>query len=95
MCVYCMCAEWADKWWPDPGRTAPRPDDWPVIPPAPWRKKQVEEFEEILERIQKLEEQVGGCPCPDEEKTDFLEDIKRRLDRISEDIGDEIGGDAP
>lgn len=85
MCVYCMVADHIHRYWPYPDDTSPIiPPAKPFIPPREWTWPQFNEFEDILRRVKELEEKVGGCPCPNEDKTAFLEDIKRRLEAIDE-----------
>ncbi len=66
MCVYCMVADWGRK----------------VLPVDRWTRPHFDEFQEILRRIKKLEDAQGGCPDEDPTKTDFLDDIRRRLDEL-------------
>ena len=82
MCTYCMMADHIHRYWPYPGDPNPMPLTVPATPVRDWTWPQFNEFEDILQRIKALEEKVGGCPCPDEDKTAFLENIKRRLESI-------------
>ena len=79
MCVYCMMADHAKKWWPDP---AIPNREFPWAYPVPWTRKQLDEFEDILRRIKDIEDRLGGCPCEEPEKLDYLKDIRKRLDGI-------------
>ena len=84
MCVYCMVADHIHRYWPYPEdpNPMPLPPTVPTIPVREWTWPQFNEFEDILRRVKELEEKVGGCPCPNEDKTAFLVDIKRRLEAI-------------
>ena len=82
MCVYCMIADHYHTYWPYPGDPNPMPQTVPTVPVREWTWPQFSEFEDILRRVKELEDKVGGCPCPNEDKTAFLDDIKRRLEAI-------------
>lgn len=93
MCVYCMVADYAHKWYPDPAApwvsptTAPPPlfpqvpsPQMPPIQPHKWTRQELDEFEDILRRIKDIEDKAGGCPCEDPSKLDFLKDIRARIE---------------
>lgn len=92
MCVYCMLADWVHKWVPSPKPSTfpvqpwtpwtPMPSPTPVTPPVEWNRPQYEELIDILAKIKDMEDRLGGCPCEDDSKMDFLREIKERLDLI-------------
>lgn len=97
MCVYCMIADWGHRWMPDdyfrqpPRRdTLPLPQVPPTSPFAPfdrgWPREMLDQFEDILKRVKEMEDKLGGCPCEEPEKMDFLKAIRERLDAIDKKI---------
>lgn len=57
----------------------------PISPlPAPWTQEQLDEALEILRKVKEMEDALGGCPCEDATKLDFLKEIQARLDRLKE-----------
>ena len=93
-----MMADWIYKYYPWPTPTTPL-NPWPsyvppmtppfpVAPfnpqPTPWTREQLEEAEDILARIKDMEEKLGGCPCEDPSKMDFLKEIRKRLDALEQ-----------
>lgn len=88
MCIYSMISDWVHKYYPyewDPNHPfphAPNPFDTPATPVFPWTRPQLDELEDILKRVKDLEERAGVCPCPEEGKQDFLDQIRKRLDEI-------------
>lgn len=90
MCIYCMAADHAHKWYPDPAApwvpptSPPYPliptSPVPVIPPRKWTRQELDEFEDLLKRIKDIEDKAGGCPCEDPSKLDFLKDIRARIE---------------
>jgi hypothetical protein len=59
-----------------------------VEPPAPvekvpeWTRQQYDDLTDILQRVKDMEDRLGGCPCEDASKMDFLKTIKDRLDAL-------------
>lgn len=94
MCVYCMIADWIHQYTPDPYYPTPSipisPLPYsPVIPlqpppQKPWTQEQLDQILDILRRVKEMEDALGGCPCEEPGKMDFLKDIQTRLDRIEE-----------
>ena len=86
MCVYCFVGDWHFRrdppWeptdvpaWP---ATVPRPMT--PGPIKPWPADKLKELLDMLDRIKKLEDQLG-CPC-EPNKADYIELIKQRLDEL-------------
>lgn len=90
MCTYCQIADFFNKYIPDD------PFDFPIKPltppwspwtpyPAPlihpWTREQLDEAVEILRLVKEMEDKLGGCPCEDESKMDFLNKIRERLNQ--------------
>ena len=90
MCVYCMMADWAKKWTPDTSTPAipmpGLPPPLPVIPYRPWTQEQLTQFMDILAKIKELEDKLGGCPCEEPEKLDYLNLLQQRLDDLDKKI---------
>lgn len=63
-----------------PPPAQPLPDTY-----KPWEHKRLKEFQEILERIEKIEKQLD-CDCVEPEKPDYIKLIKDRLDQLEEKI---------
>ena len=88
MCVYCFIADWANRWIPD----QPEPwSPWSIpghspSPAFPWTREQLDQFEDILRKVKEMEDKLGGCPCEEPGKMDFLKKIRERLDRQDEQI---------
>jgi hypothetical protein len=75
---------------------SPQPvQPWPTTPTAPlWTQEQLDEAMEILRKVKEMEDALGGCPCEDASKLDFLNEIQARLDRLKEDRDGESVSDA-
>jgi hypothetical protein len=99
MCVYCFIADWMrDYTTPKPlPDTMPitipvqpwspwTPAPTPLPGPAPWTQEQYDQAIEILRKVKEMEERLGGCPCEDASKMDFLKEIAERLARIERKI---------
>jgi hypothetical protein len=71
-----MVADWGHKWNPFPNDPDPFYNP-TTTQPLIWPQEKVEEFEDLLKRVKELEDKLGGCPCEDPKKVDFLEDIKK------------------
>lgn len=94
MCVYCMIPEWGQRWIPNPGWPPYRPSDIDPYPypepstpqPTKWTKQMLKEFEDIMERVRKLEEAAGGGKCreADPSKMDFIKKLRTWLDEQEE-----------
>jgi hypothetical protein len=83
MCVYCNIADWAHEWVPGPYTPIPPTPTWPT--PAPtWTREQYDQFLDILARVKDMEDKLGGCPCEDASKMDFLKTVKDQLDDSEE-----------
>src|ERR1700733_9598984 len=52
----------------------------PQNPGYPWSQKQLDDALEILAKIKELEDALGGCPCEDASKMDFLKEIQAKID---------------
>lgn len=77
--------------WPTPIQPWPTPiQPWPVnpsplpnpVPDVTWTRKQLDEALEILRKVKEMEDALGGCPCEDVSKLDFLKEIRERLDAL-------------
>ena len=70
MCVYCMISDWGKEHIPSqiPGQ------------PDIWTRKMLDQFEDLLDRVKKLEDAAGGCPEDDPSKRDYLKKIRKILD---------------
>jgi hypothetical protein len=88
MCVYCAVGDFYNKW--HPIEPAKLPEPVPLIVPTPVFPLPIEQqeierlkgFLDILERVKKIEDQLG-CPCDapeDRGKPDYL---KKLTDRIA------------
>jgi hypothetical protein len=98
MCVYCFFADYIHRWYyPSipPGQPWPRTpvQPWPVnpiqpLPTAPypqqhpWTREQLDETMELIRQIKEMEDALGGCPCEEPSKLDFLKEIRDRLDAL-------------
>jgi hypothetical protein len=103
MCVYCFIADWAHEWVPGP-YTPSTPPTYPVQPWTPWNptpyvpqtplpewtREQYDQFVDILRRVKEMEEKLGGCPCEDASKMDFLKTVKDRLDALDSKVNDDL-----
>jgi hypothetical protein len=77
-----MMADWAHRWVPDPVNPPAPWTPWnPYGPrePTPWERQQFDELMEILRQVKEMEDRLGGCPCEDESKMDFLKEIDARI----------------
>jgi hypothetical protein len=95
MCIYCMIADWGKQflpfpnpnpYWPIPADPNTVPVTVPVTVPITtttyplWTMKQLEEFEHILELVKEMEDKLGGCPCEDPSKMDYLKQLRKVLE---------------
>jgi hypothetical protein len=67
----------------------PVPNQYPPNPasqPSPWSRDQLDGLADILKRVKALEDTVGGCPCEEPEKLDYLGSIREQLDRIEQKV---------
>lgn len=93
MCAYCQIADWPRRWIPGPyerlpvGRPWPPPADNPPWKPAvnPWNQEMLDDLQDIIDKVKKMEEALGGCPCEQPEKMDYLKDIQDDLDKQRDD----------
>jgi len=69
--------------WPPwtPIQPLPQP---PAPQPSLWTREQYEEAMDILRRIKEMEDRLGGCPCEEPGKLDFLKAIEERLTRLEQ-----------
>jgi hypothetical protein len=44
---------------------------------------------DILAKIKEMEDRLGGCPCEDEKKMNFLRAIKDRIDALERKVKDD------
>lgn len=79
MCVYCMIADWGNHWVPSPNPWTPLPGG-PIPYMDEWTREQFDEFVLILKEVKRMEDELGGCPCEDPTKLDYLKVIRNRLD---------------
>ena len=85
-----MIADWGRNWIPGPLPQAPHlpPIIWPypqtvpnTAPPAPvWPKEMLDQFEDLLRRVKRLEDAAGGCPNEDPSKLDYLKEIRKLIE---------------
>jgi hypothetical protein len=86
-----MIADWAQRWIPGPFQPAaplppiiwPYPQTVPNFPPpAPvWPIEMLDQFEDLLQRVKKLEDAAGGCANEDPRKLDYLKEIRKLITR--------------
>lgn len=93
MCTYCMIGDTFFRYdppWPihrrdiDPWRYIPTP-----ISPAPvesWPLEKLRDYLDLLERVKKLEDQLG-CPC-EPNKADYIGLFKERIAKLEEAVKD-------
>ena len=67
---------------PMPVGPAPLPPMAPYPSPRPWTREQLEETLELVRQIKEMEDALGGCPCEEPSKLDFLQEIRKRLDAL-------------
>jgi len=88
MCVYCATGDWPWRhdppWYPQPDPRLPPPAIWPQPQPyQPWDVAKLKEYLELLKQIKALEDQIGGCPCPEErDKPDHIKILQDRVDEL-------------
>lgn len=90
MCMYCMIADWGRQWIPGPLPGSPTWPFTPSIPPIPlappptpapmWPKEMLDQFEDLLRRVKELEDKLGGCPCEEPQKLDYLKEIRKLIE---------------
>ena len=100
MCTYCMVADdfnsrfwqpFKDQW----VQPMPAPSQPYTIPPGfPWNRDVLKELEDVLKRVEALENKLGPCPCPDESKLNFIKEIRDKLDEIEKRAQQPDGGSA-
>lgn len=69
--------------YPTPIPEPPFPTPWKETPKEKlpsWTREQYQDLMEILHRVKDMEDKLGGCPCEDESKMNFLKQIKEYLD---------------
>lgn len=87
MCMYCMMADHIHKWYPMPDEVDPWIWDIPVTNPpnshpiASWSQQQLDELNDILKLAKDMEDRLGGCPCEDPNKLNFLIQIQENIDK--------------
>lgn len=93
MCVYCYAGDFTFKhdppWQPLPHNpwhpNIPMPLTRPIVNP-PWEIDRLKEFQELLERIKKLEAQVDGCECVEPDKPDYVQLVKDRIEQLEKKV---------
>ena len=85
MCVYCMIADFGRNAFPWYQRISD-PLAVPLQSPNRLRgliqeQQKLTDLEAILARVKEMQS-IQGCSCEDEQKTDYLPDMRRRLDSI-------------
>lgn len=93
MCTYCFCGDsmWRHDppWRPVPGNPwHPRIPE-PVVPTVnpPWDVNRLKEFQELLERIKKLEDQLD-CDCVEPDKPNYIKLVKDRIFQLEQRVAD-------
>ncbi len=95
MCTYCMIGDEffrrSPPWYPyDPivpwPPTIPAP--LPGTPINPWAIPQLKEFLDLLERVKRLEDALGGCPC-EPNKADYIGLLKKRIEDLEKKVLDQ------
>lgn len=84
--------------YPNPTGPAPTTPPFPITPgpvPYPWSQQQLNEALEILRTIKEMEDKLGGCPCEDASKMDFLKDIQKKIDEQGKADGEPEGDPNP
>lgn len=85
MCMYCLLADWMHQYTVSPLPSLVQPwSPWnkipsPVLQPQPWTRDQYDQAVKILQSVKEMEHKLGGCPCEDPSKMDFLRQIEERL----------------
>jgi hypothetical protein len=59
----------------------PQPSTW-----HPWPLEKLKEFQDLLERVKKLEDQLG-CPC-EPNKADYIGMLKKRIEDLEKLAGE-------
>lgn len=84
MCAYCMTGDFMFRhnppWYPPthpqiPQPVAPLPQSW-----QPWGLGQLKEFQDLLERVKRIEDALG-CPC-EPNKADYISLMKERIEKL-------------
>lgn len=89
MCVYCnMGDSWFrhDPPWkinPVQQPLVPQPYQ-PYMPHIPWGIDKLKEYLEVLEKVKKLEEQIG-CPC-EPNKADYIKLLEDRIKELEKPV---------
>lgn len=87
MCTYCMIGDWQFRRYP-PFDPAPYPQipqplnplpQW-TPPWQPWTIDQLKEFQDLLERVKRMEDALG-CPC-EPNKADYIGLLKERVEKL-------------
>lgn len=46
-----------------------------------WTLEQLDAFEDILSKVKEMEDRLGGCPCEDPSKMDYLKKLRMHLEK--------------
>jgi len=88
MCVVSMIMDHGGRRWPNPA-----PDAAPAVPPIPaWQfppppspfpsEQEIKEFRDLLEQAKKIDKVTGQPDCEDPEKTDWMEEMEKRVSAL-------------
>ena len=68
MCAYSMMADFAQEW----------------IPQRTWTRPMLSEYQQIIDLLKSMDKKLGIPDCGEEEKTEFLKNIEKRLKALED-----------
>ena len=84
MCAVSMIYDHYRDWQRHQTAPPPQPIPWPTGVPAtlPWTREAVDEFKEIIRRLDALDKKLGLEHCEDPKKAEWMQQIEERLKRL-------------
>lgn len=53
-----------------------------TVPFNDWHRPQLSQYQDIIERLKRLEDSLGIPPCEDKEKAKWLREVQDRLEKL-------------
>lgn len=64
-------------------------DSYRDVPHDFWSQPKVDEFKQIIERLDRLDKALGLPECHDPAKAKWLKDLETRIDKLEKTVGDD------